>query len=266
VIPRLGTGRPVVVSDFDGTLTKNDLGALTLKRFGASGWERYDELFENGQITLDECLRKQSAMIRARSQEEILDYISRFSRFRPGAVRLLDQCRRGRIEFVVASAGIDFCIRHAFRLNEQPMPRLYCPSTEFTRHGLRIVMPSRLPNTGNPGTNAPRHGNFKQSLVASYQSQGRKVIYIGNGMTDVPPASIANKVFAINGSSLEAACAQRGIPHSPIRTFLPVSRFLESGFVEPRERTYLSRVRAGRRRTDPGNSLGPGPGLRSGDT
>jgi 2-hydroxy-3-keto-5-methylthiopentenyl-1-phosphate phosphatase len=221
-----GAGRLAVVADFDGTLTTKDLGERTLRRFGLPGWERYDELLEHGQITLDECIRRQSAMIRAQSQEAILRYISRFSRFRLGTDRLIEECNRSRIDFVVASAGIDFCIRQAFRLNELPTPRLVCPASTFTRKGLRIVMPARAPLAGRTRVKVRGYWNFKESLVATYQSHGRKVIYIGNGTTDIPPASIADKVFAISGSPLEATCVERGIPHSSIRTLLPVSKFV----------------------------------------
>jgi 2-hydroxy-3-keto-5-methylthiopentenyl-1-phosphate phosphatase len=226
VLPNLDSGRPVVVSDFDGTLTKSDLGALTLERFGTPGWERYDELFERGRITLGECIRRQSALIRARTRQEILDYLTAFSQFRTGLVRLLEECRNVRVDFVVTSAGIDFCIRHAFRVNGLPMPPLYCPSSSFTRTGLRIVMPSRLPSLGRMGGDPPGPRNFKQELVRSFQSRGRKVVYIGNGMTDVPAAAVADKVFVIAGSPLERACVQRRIAHSSIRTLLPVSKFV----------------------------------------
>lgn len=226
VPPNPDLGRPVVVSDFDGTLTRHDLGALTLERFGTPGWERYDELFENGEITIAECIRKQSAMIRARSQKEILRYISGFSRFRPGFVQLLNECRRGGVEFVVASAGIDFCIRQVFRLNELPMPRLYCPVTTFTRTGLRVEMPPRPRIRRNSGLPISRPHGFKEALVASYRSRGRRVVYLGDGVTDLPAAAIASKVFAIRGSRLERGCLQRGIPCASIRTLLPVSQFL----------------------------------------
>ena len=219
---------PVLVSDFDGTLTQHDLGELALQRFGLPGWERYDELFESGQITIAECIRKQSAMIRARSRTEILRYLSRFARFRPGLDRLLDDCRRARIDFVVASAGIDFCIRHVFRLHQLPMPTLYCPRTSFTPHGLRVVMPPFPPGRKRTGPATQGDRNFKHSIVASYQGRGRRVVYIGDGATDIAPASIADKVFAIRGSPLDAALAERGIPRSPIRTLLPVSRFVQA--------------------------------------
>jgi 2-hydroxy-3-keto-5-methylthiopentenyl-1-phosphate phosphatase len=222
-------GRPVVVSDFDGTLTGNDLGTLVLQRFGIPGWERHDELFDQGLIGIDELIQKQSAMIRAGSQEEILRYVAPLSRFRPGMGLLLEACAHRGVDLVVASAGIDFCIRQAFRSNGLAMPKLYCPTTTFARSGLRVVMPFSPRALARAGHRPPEDQNFKRTVVDLYQTRGRKVIYIGDGMTDIAPSSIADKVFAIRGSPLERACVQRGIPHSSIRTLQPVARFVRVG-------------------------------------
>jgi 2-hydroxy-3-keto-5-methylthiopentenyl-1-phosphate phosphatase len=229
VRPRRGLGQPVIVSDFDGTLTGNDLGTLVLQRFGLPGWERHDELFDQGLIGIDELIQKQSAMIRARSQEEILRYVAPLSRFRLGMGRLLEECAHRGVDLVVASAGIDFCIRQAFRSNGLEMPKLYCPTTTFTRSGLQVVMPFSSRNLARTGHRPPKDPNFKRAVVDLYQTRGRKVIYIGDGTTDIAPSSIADKVFAIRGSPLERACVQRGIPHSSIRTLQPVARFVQVG-------------------------------------
>jgi 2-hydroxy-3-keto-5-methylthiopentenyl-1-phosphate phosphatase len=222
-------GRPVVVSDFDGTLTENDLGTLVLQRFGIPGWERHDELFDQGLIGIDELIQKQSAMIRARSQEEILRYVAPLSRFRRGMGRLVEECVHRGVDLVVASAGIDFCIRQAFRSNGLAMPKLYCPTTTFTRSGLRVVMPFSPRTLARAGDRPPEDHNFKRAVVDLYRSRGRKVIYIGDGTTDIAPSSIADKVFAIRGSPLDRACVQRGIHRSSIRTLQPVARFVRVG-------------------------------------
>ncbi|MGC2035303.1 MAG: HAD-IB family phosphatase [Thermoplasmata archaeon] len=229
VRPGRRVGRPVVVSDFDGTLTGNDLGTLVLQRFGLPGWERHDELFDKGLIRIDELIQKQSAMIRARSQGEILRYVAPLSRFRPGMGRLLQACARRGVDLVVASAGIDFCIRQAFRSNGLAMPKLYCPRTTFARSGLRVVMPFSPRLLERTGDRPSVDQNFKRAVVDLYQSRGRKVIFIGDGTTDIAPSTIADKVFVIRGSPLERACVERGIPHSSIRTLQPVARFVRVG-------------------------------------
>ncbi|MFZ1022807.1 MAG: HAD-IB family phosphatase [Thermoplasmata archaeon] len=221
------------MSDFDGTLTTNDLGTLTMERFGAPGWERFDELFEDGQITLNECVRRQTALIRASSRAEILDFLSPLSEFRPGMAALLDECRRVSTEFVVASAGIDFCIRQTFRRQGLSMPRLYCPETKFTARRFRVSMPRKAPLVGSKEIRLTSGKNFKQSLVAAYQARGRTVTYLGDGPADIAPASIADTVFAIDRSPLAIACDRRGILYTPIQTLDPVAQFVRAGSLRP---------------------------------
>jgi 2-hydroxy-3-keto-5-methylthiopentenyl-1-phosphate phosphatase len=222
----IGAVRPIVVSDFDGTLTAHDLGTKVLERFGSAGWKRFDELFERGQISLSECLREQTALINAPSKDEILRYLFPFSEFRPGMETLLAACGRGNL--VVASAGIDFCIRRVFRKAGLSLPHLCCPATESTPRGFRIVMPRTVSLGGSASIRLSPGENFKQVLVAGYRNQGRTVVYLGDGVADIAPASIADKVFAIDGSPLATACPKDGIACTTIRTLDPVARYLRS--------------------------------------
>ncbi|MFZ0892236.1 MAG: HAD-IB family phosphatase [Thermoplasmata archaeon] len=226
-VPRYsGPAQSVVVSDFDGTLTSYDLGTMVLEQFGAPGWEHFDELFEAGKITLGDCLREQTALIRASSPAEILRYLLPFSEFRPGMKPLLDECRRGGSKFVVASAGIDFCIRQVFRREGLSIPPLCCPVTKSTAQGFRIKMP-RTASLGDGASVRFSSGeNFKKSLVAAHQARGRSVTFLGDGAADIAPASVADKVFAIDRSPLAIACVQRGIPCTRIRSLDPVASFM----------------------------------------
>ena len=54
-----------VLSDFDGTLTLNDTFENVLTRFGKGDWRTVDDQYLRGEITLQECVQRQGAMVQA---------------------------------------------------------------------------------------------------------------------------------------------------------------------------------------------------------
>jgi HAD superfamily phosphoserine phosphatase-like hydrolase len=203
-----------VVADFDGTILKNDLPELALKKFGLKGWEHYDELLTAGAITLEECVSRQYGMINARSREEIIEYLDGFCDFRQGAEQLLSECRSRGIKFMVVSAGLDFCIEHAFKAAGLRLPQLVCPKSSFIPgKGFRLTFP-------NLHSAASR--DFKEDLVAHRKKMGERVVFVGDGAGDLYAAIKADVRFAIRGSALDRMCAEREIPHRRIKTLFPV--------------------------------------------
>jgi 2-hydroxy-3-keto-5-methylthiopentenyl-1-phosphate phosphatase len=190
----------VIASDFDGTLLEYDLAEEALKRFAEGDWRRYDSLLADGRISLEECMRSQYSMIRAKSHEEIIDYIDQFCVFREGFSQLISGCASKGIEFVVVSAGLDFCIEHAFKKTGLSPKTVVCPRSQLTSGtGIKVSFPA------SPFQDA---ANYKEGLVMSYKRQGRPVAYIGNGRGDLEAAARSDFVFAIADSTLERECVR----------------------------------------------------------
>jgi HAD superfamily phosphoserine phosphatase-like hydrolase len=207
-----------VLSDFDGTILKNDLPRLALTRFGRAGWDRLDDEFAADELSLEEIIRKYYSMIAARSLEEITEYIDGFCEFRPGFDLLLRRCRDANIDFTIVSVGLDFCIEHAFATAGLALPRLVCPKSSFVPgRGFTLVFPQHRFSTSR---------DFKEDWVDYYKSRGCSVVYMGDGMGDFHAASKADEVFAIKGSQLDEMCTERKILHRSITTFAPVNRFI----------------------------------------
>ena len=156
-----------------------------------------DRQYERGQITLEECLRKQFSMVVA-TQEEILDELDKAVTFRPNFERLVRYCKRKSIPFVIVSAGLDFVISHFLRQEDwEGLVETCAAKTQFGAGGIEFVFP-RLFDKGSV--------NFKQDLVKHYRAMGKKVIYIGDGSADYAPAMSADYPFAIKGSRLAKLC------------------------------------------------------------
>lgn len=214
--------KKVVGADFDGTLLKYDLAERVLRRFARQGWERYDDLLANGKITLEDCMKSQYGMIEVGSHEEVIEYVDRYCVFRPGVKELVSVCKARGIDLVVVSAGLDFCIKHAFHKNGIELPKLVCPRSTLKKDGgFGVTFPQR------------RHdgsADYKEDFVMSHQGRGASVTFVGNGMGDLYAAMRADVAFAIKGSKLDELCHARGVHYEAIRSMVALQKSLGSQY------------------------------------
>lgn len=208
-----------MVSDFDGTIVNIDTVEYLLTRFAKGDWRKPDDQLERGEISLEECLRLQFAMIKEPKQR-LLDAIDNATSFRAGFDDLVAVCLNREISFTVLSAGIDFVIRHLLsRKNLEKRVVLFAPKSEPTPRGIVLDF-SGLPHEGS--------SNFKSCLVQSVKAKGRVVAYIGDGFSDFEAIKQANIRFVIQGSRLAKLCKRDNIDCHEIVDLGEVARSLNS--------------------------------------
>ena len=202
----------VLLCDFDGTITMVDTAELILSKFAVGEWRTFDRQFENGELTLEDCLNKEFSLVRV-SKQNIIDELKNIE-FRPGFEQLVRYCRENHIPFVIVSAGLDFVVEHFLKLRGwKQLVETFMGKTETTPNGIKFTFPERYDKTS---------ANFKQDFVRQCKSRGKKVIFIGDGSGDYDAAREADIAFAIKGSKLAELCAKHGIYFRSITDFLGV--------------------------------------------
>jgi len=202
-----------VLCDFDGTITEIDTAEFILNKFAKGDWRAFEKQFENGKITLEECLRKQFSTVEG-SKKEILDALEDTVSFRPDFGKLARYCRKSLIPVVIVSAGLDFVIEHYLALKGwTDLVSTYTPETKFSHHSIELAFPK---------LHDKKASNFKQDLVRQYKNIGRKVFYIGDGSGDYAAMKDADYPFAIRGSKLAKLCKNNGIQCIEINDFQEV--------------------------------------------
>jgi 2,3-diketo-5-methylthio-1-phosphopentane phosphatase len=200
----------VVLCDFDGTITGIDTVVFILTKFAQGDWKVFDKQYENGEINLEECLRKQFSLVRA-SERQILDELENSVFLRPNFGELVEYCKRNSIPLMIVSAGLDFVIKHFLDLNGwQHSVATYTPKTKFSTTGIEFIFPRLFDEKAS---------NFKEDLVRHYKVQGKRVVYIGDGVADYPAAKNADFPFAIKGSRLAKICEGVGLSCENITDF-----------------------------------------------
>ena len=191
-----------VLCDFDGTITTIDTAEFILANFAHGNWQRFNKQFSNGEITLEETLRRQFAQVGA-SKTQMLSKLENAVAFRPYFAELAKYCSKNSIPLIIVSAGLDFVIEHFLRLNGlRNLVEIYMPKASFSENGIGFDFPKLFDKTSL---------NFKEDLVRRCRGKHEKVVYIGDGNGDFAAAIGADYVFAVKGSTLARLCKTHGI-------------------------------------------------------
>jgi 2-hydroxy-3-keto-5-methylthiopentenyl-1-phosphate phosphatase len=208
-----------VLSDFDGTVVNIDTCVHVLRKFAKEDWRVYDEQFERGALTLEECLKRQFSTVTA-PRSAIISEIAQAASFRDGFAELIQYCRARGVPFIIASAGLDFAIDHLLAISGLTRQvQVYAPKSEFSDTGIRLTFPSLRYEASEC---------FKDDLVLHYTKQGRRVAYIGDGIADYAAARTAAFPFAVENSKLARLLDGHKIDHYEIRDFGDVIRTIQT--------------------------------------
>ena len=207
-----------VLSDFDGTVTLNDTFENVLARFAKGDWRAVDDQYVRGEITLEECVRRQGAMVPV-SESQILDYLERVTEFRPSFDKLIEYCNTNHYPLLIVSAGLDFVIKHFLGEKKwQEHVELYAAKAKCTRTGIEFVW--RKPKSS-------KSMNFKDDVVRYYKLRADTVAYIGDGRWDLHALRNADRRFVIRNSKLAELCKEQEIQATTITDFQEVITSLQ---------------------------------------
>jgi len=210
--------KTLVQCDFDNTIAEADISFILLDAFADGDWRQILREYREHKITVGVFSERAFAMIKA-DEKTMLDYLFAGNRvkIRPGFKELLDYCSGRGFKFVIVSNGLKFYIDAILQAIDVTDIEVFAAQTEFSPDGLRITY------IGPDGQ--PMLDNFKRSYVELHLSQGYRVVYIGDGYSDIVPAGLADYIFARD--DLLEHCQQNNIPHTPFNDLHDVVRGLE---------------------------------------
>ena len=178
-----------IFCDFDGTITLTDLGKALLTKFSKEDWQKYDKLVINEKIGTREALIKQWDTVKA-SKEEILAVVDQIE-IDPSFQSFFNWVNNCDIHFIVVSDGFQEFIEEIFKKE-----KIESSLIDIRANSMKII-DNKL--TLSFLTDECEHGcaNCKYSHVLEYKKKGNKIIYIGDGLSDIFPArELADVIFA----------------------------------------------------------------------
>ena len=180
--------KTIVQCDFDGTITEEDMSYLMLDVFGEDDWRPLLQQYIADKISVASFNTRAFAMVKA-DRQTLTDFVVRRARIRDGLFPLIDYCREQDYRFVIVSNGLDFYIQAILQdIGADNIP-VYAAQANFHPQGLQATY------LGPDGRELD--DGFKETHTRLFLGQGLRVIYIGNGLSDIPPARLAHRVFAV---------------------------------------------------------------------
>jgi 2-hydroxy-3-keto-5-methylthiopentenyl-1-phosphate phosphatase len=206
----------LVQCDFDGTVTEEDTSFFLLDAFAQGDWRRLLREYKAHKISVGEFNTKAFAMVEA-DKPTLLGALKGEVKVRAGLHELVNYCREKGIRMVIVSNGLDFYVEAILKDLELKNIEMHAAQASFHPEGMRVHY------VGPDGQRLD--DGVKEAYTQSFLKLGYKVVYIGNGDSDVAPAKYAHHVFATG--DLLAYCRENNLNYKPFENFMDVVRDLE---------------------------------------
>ena len=206
----------IIQSDFDGTITEDDVSFVLLDTFAEGDWRKLFQQYRENKISVGDFNTKAFAMVKA-SSEELLQVARDKVRLREGLHNLVAYCQERGFRLGIVSNGLDFYIKSILEDVGLGNIEIHAARTRFNAGGLEVQYIGPEGNQLNKG--------FKEAYTKLFLKQGYQVSYVGNGPSDIFPASLAQHVFARDG--LLESCREKKLKCKPFDNLNDVVRGLK---------------------------------------
>jgi 2-hydroxy-3-keto-5-methylthiopentenyl-1-phosphate phosphatase len=210
----MSTVKILVQCDFDGTVTEEDTSFFLLDAFAQGDWRRLLRNYKEHKISVGEFNTKAFAMVKA-DKHKLLEALKGNVKVRAGFHELVSYCLGKGFRLVIVSNGLEFYIRAVLKDLRLRNIEVYAAQASFHPEGMKVQY---------VGPDGKRLDSFKEAYTQAFLKLGYRVIYIGNGDSDVAPAKYAHHVFATG--DLLAYCRENNLKYKLFETFLDVVKEL----------------------------------------
>jgi len=208
--------KTLIQCDFDGTITDEDQAYLLLANFADGDYKKLAADYRAGIISVGDFNSRAFRMIK-QDRQTLVNFIRQTVKIRAGFNELLDYCRQQEYRFVIVSNGLDFYINTILSDIGAGEVEVFAAETQFNPTGLEVKY------IGPDGTEL--RSDFKEKYTRDFLKQGYRVIYLGDGLSDIGAAGLAGYIFARH--ELLDLCQQQGLNFTPFDDFRDVLRALE---------------------------------------
>lgn len=208
----------VLVSDFDGTMTRHDFYKLAVEGLLPPDTPDHWADYRAGTVTHFEALRRYFAAIRA-SEAEVLAVVERME-LDPELPAAVADLRAAGWRVVVTSAGCDWYIRRLLAAAGVEVEVHSNPGRFEAGRGLLMEMP-----TGSP-FHSQTLGVDKARVVRRHLDEGRPVAFAGDGFPDAEAARLVPDGLRFARADLADVLGREGLAFHPFDTWSDIAAVL----------------------------------------
>lgn len=216
-----GKDRGILVSDFDGTMTRCDFFQVVLDRLLSDELPDYWNDYLAGRRTHFETLQIIYGLIRAQ-EEEVLALLP-LTELDPKLGLWVRRLRQAGWKVIVASAGCDWYIRRLLQSTSLDLEIHSNPGSFTPEQGLVMTLP-----IGSPFFSST-HGIDKRAVVQRAVESGLPIAFAGDGYPDVEAARLVPGERRFARAALAETLQRLGLPYRPFERWSEVAQMLLDG-------------------------------------
>jgi 2-hydroxy-3-keto-5-methylthiopentenyl-1-phosphate phosphatase len=208
--------------DFDGTISRKDVGDLMFETFGGARCTALVAEYVSGALSATECFRRECEAcgeVELQSFNSFLDAQEIDSSF----AGFVSFCEERKIGCTILSDGMDYYVARILKNNGLSRVKFFANMLDL----LPVDGTSRVrfrPSFPYRDETCERCACCKRNHILTLSADEDIIVYIGEGYSDRCPARYADVVFAKD--RLKEFCRAEGIPFVPYRTFGDVTKRL----------------------------------------
>lgn len=208
----------VLVSDFDGTMTRHDFYKLAVESLVPADTPDYWAEYRTGAITHFEALRKYFASIRA-SEAEVMEVVERMG-LDPKLPKAVAELHSASWNVIVTSAGCDWYIRRLLTAAAVDIEVYSNPGRFVAGQGLIMEMPTNSPYL------SPTLGVNKVEVVKHLLANRHQVAFAGDGFPDADPARLVPGQLRFARGDLAELLQREGLDFQAFDTWSDIANSL----------------------------------------
>ncbi|MCH5583988.1 2-hydroxy-3-keto-5-methylthiopentenyl-1-phosphate phosphatase [Shimazuella sp. AN120528] len=211
--------KPIIFCDFDGTITQSDNIVSIMKHFAPPEWETLKDKVLSQSLSVKEGVGKMFSLLPSTLKEEIIRYVKEIGIIRAGFAEFIAHTKEQDIPLYIVSGGIDFFV---YPILDPYIDRdhIYCNASDFSKETIDIIWPHACDAHCSNDC-----GCCKPSILRQFDSTKYEKIVIGDSITDLQAAKLADRVYARD--FLIQKCEELQIPYTPFEQFTDIIQDLK---------------------------------------
>ena len=208
--------KTLIQCDFDGTVTEEDVSFCLLDTFAQGDWRRLLRHYKENRISVGEFNTRAFAMVKS-DKNALLEEVKVKTKVRAGFHELVNYCQKQDFRLVIVSNGLDFYIRAV--LKDLGLENIEVHAAQASFHPAGMVVQYLGPD------GRILEDGFKEAYIKLFLGLQYRVIYVGNGDSDFPPAKYAQHVFATG--ELLTYCRDNNLNCESFEDFTDIVRYID---------------------------------------
>ncbi len=181
--------KQLILCDFDGTISAQDMGYVLVNQFSSGDWETIDRDFRGGKIGSKEAYSRIAEILKG-DEPSILRFVQEHSSIDPFFPTFYRYCRDKGIDIKIVSDGLDFYIKKILEIHHLSEIPIYANCTHFRYgQGINISFPYSTEECGLCGT-------CKKAIIQAHRKEYDSIYFVGDGFSDRCAAREADFAFA----------------------------------------------------------------------